>query len=121
MMVMFIFLLFGMILVPSSYPLWDWRAWIYAAMSLTLIRMIPVWISLIGTGLDRKTVLFIGWFGPRGVASILYLLIAIITLGPDGMDRLVSVITLTVLLSIFLHGISARPLSGIFGKGDHEN
>lgn len=120
-MVMFIFLLFGMILVTSSAPLWDWRAWIYAAMSLTLIRMIPVWISLIGTGLDRKTVLFIGWFGPRGVASILYLLIVIITLGPDDMDRLVSVVTLTVLLSIFLHGISARPLSGIFGKGDHEN
>lgn len=118
-MVMFIFLLFGMILVPLSSALWDWRAWVYAILSLTLVRIVPVWISLIGTGLTRKTTLFIGWFGPRGVASILYLLIAIITLGPIGMDRLVSVVTLTVLLSIFLHGISAKPFSRTFEKEDH--
>lgn len=117
-MVMFIFLLFGMILVPFSFQLWDWKSWVYALASLTVIRMLPVWLSLLGTGLDRKTVLFIGWFGPRGVASILYLLIAIITLGTDGMDRMASVVTLTVLLSIFLHGISAKPLSGIFKNED---
>ena len=72
-----IFLLFGFILVPLSYPLWDWRVWLYALLSLTLVRMIPVVISLIGTKLSIGTVVFIGWFGPRGIASVLYLLLVI--------------------------------------------
>ena len=115
-MILFIFLLFGMILVPISYQLWDWKALMYALLSLTLIRMVPVAISLHKSGLDTKTVLFIGWFGPRGIASVLYLLMAIIQLGMEGHEQIVSIITLTVLLSIFLHGISAVPLSGIFKR-----
>jgi NhaP-type Na+/H+ or K+/H+ antiporter len=115
-MILFIFLLVGMILVPLSYSWWDWRAFVYAILSLTVIRMVPVAISLIRSGLDQKTVWFIGWFGPRGIASVLYMLMAIIQLGTEGYERMVSVITLTVLLSIFLHGISAVPLSGIFKR-----
>lgn len=118
-MILFIFLLFGMLLVPISYSFWDWRALVYAILSLTVIRMIPVAISLIGSGLNMKTVWFIGWFGPRGIASVLYLLMAIIALGSEGYERITSVITLTVLLSIFLHGVSAVPLSKIFKKSDN--
>lgn len=117
-MILFIFLLFGMILAPISYPFWDWRALVYALLSLTVIRMLPVALSLIGTGLNMKTVWFIGWFGPRGIASVLYLLMAIIALGSEGYERMVSVITLTVMLSIFLHGVSAVPLSKIFKKSE---
>lgn len=113
-MVLFIFLLFGMILVPISFPFWDWRALLYAVLSLTVIRMVPVALSLLGAGLDRKTVWFIGWFGPRGIASVLYLLMAVITLGTEGYERVISVITLTVMLSIFLHGITAVPFSNLF-------
>ena len=76
--------------------------------------MVPVALSLMGTGLDRKTINFIGWFGPRGIASILYLLMAVIQLKVAGHERIFSVISLTVLLSIFLHGMSAVPLSKIF-------
>jgi NhaP-type Na+/H+ or K+/H+ antiporter len=117
-MILFIFLLFGMILVPISYSFWDWRALVYAILSLTVIRMIPVAISLIGSGLNMKTVWFIGWFGPRGIASVLYLLMAVIALGSEGYERIISVITLTVMLSIFLHGVSAVPLSKIFKKSE---
>lgn len=115
-MILFIFLLVGMILIPLSYRLWDWRALVYAILSLTVIRMVPVAISLIRTGLDQKTVWFIGWFGPRGIASVLYMLMAIIQLGTEGYEQMTGIITLTVLLSIFLHGFSAVPLSGIFKR-----
>ena len=76
--------------------------------------MVPVAISLMGSGLDRFTVLFLGWFGPRGIASILYLLIAVGDLGFEGYESALSVIVLTVLLSTILHGISAVPLSNVF-------
>jgi NhaP-type Na+/H+ or K+/H+ antiporter len=109
-----IFVLFGMILIPLSYQHWDWRAWVYAILSLTVIRIIPVVLSLAGTGLPRGTKYFIGWFGPRGIASILYLLMVSIELGTAGLERMISVIVLTVLLSIYLHGISANPLSHLF-------
>lgn len=119
-MVLFIFLLFGMILVPFSFPHWDWRTFVYAVLSLTVIRMIPVALSLTRSGLDLPTVWFIGWFGPRGIASVLYLLMAVIQLGTEGYERMISVITLTVMLSIFLHGLSAVPFSKWLG-GKKEN
>ncbi|HEX5169123.1 MAG TPA: sodium:proton antiporter [Cyclobacteriaceae bacterium] len=113
-MVLFIFLLFGMLLVPLSFPYWDWRAVVYAVLSLTVIRMLPVAISLIGSGLSTPTVWFIGWFGPRGIASVLYLLMAFLRLGSEGYERMISVITLTVMMSIFLHGTTAVPFSKMF-------
>ncbi len=108
---LFVFLIFGMILVPIAARFWDIYTWIYAILSLTLIRMIPVAISLTGTKLSWKTVGFIGWFGPRGIASVLYLLLALIELGLPHYERMMSIVVLTVLLSIFLHGFSAVPLS----------
>ena len=115
---LFIFLLFGMILVPLSYQLWDWQVWVYAILSLTVIRILPVVISLAGTELTRGTKYFIGWFGPRGIASILYLLMVVIELGAKGLEKMMSVIVLTVLLSIYLHGISANPLSKLYQKNN---
>jgi len=111
---LFIFLLFGMVMVPLTFPYWDTTAWIYAILSLTIIRMLPVAISLIGTKLSRFTIGFIGWFGPRGIASILYTLMTVIILGPAGIERYLAVIVLTIMLSIFLHGFSAIPLSRIY-------
>jgi NhaP-type Na+/H+ or K+/H+ antiporter len=115
-LVLIIFLLLGMIMVPFSYKYWDIQAWTYALLSLTLIRMIPVVISLKGTNLPWSSVGFIGWFGPRGIASVLYLLLVVIDLGTKGYERMISVIVLTVLLSIFLHGITAVPFSKMLGK-----
>jgi len=113
-LILFIFLLMGMIMVPISFPYWDVWTLIYAVLSLTIIRMVPVAISLLGTGLSWGTIGFIGWFGPRGIASVLYLIMAVIALGRNGYEKILAVITLTVLLSIFLHGISAIPLSKLY-------
>jgi NhaP-type Na+/H+ or K+/H+ antiporter len=114
--VLFIFLLLGAILVPKAAPYWDLRAIVYAILSLTVIRMLPVAICLWGSGLSKPTVWFIGWFGPRGIASVLYLLIVIIELGVEGYERIAAIITLTILMSIFLHGITAVPFSRLLGR-----
>jgi len=113
---LFVFLVFGMVMVPAAWKLWDTTALIYALLSLTLIRILPVAICLRGTRLDKPTVGFIGWFGPRGIASILYALIFIGEIGIAGHERILSVIALTVLLSIVIHGLSAVPLSTLYGR-----
>jgi len=78
--------------------------------------MIPVAISLIGTKLDWRTIAFIGWFGPRGIASVLYLLMALAAIGFAGYEQVMSVIVLTVTISVYAHGISAVPLSRRYGQ-----
>jgi sodium/hydrogen antiporter len=113
---LFVFLLFGLILVPFAYPLWNWQMWLYAILSLTVIRILPVVISLSGFGLSKGDKFFIGWFGPRGIASILYLLMVVIELRIEGLRNMVAVIVLTVLLSIYLHGISANPLTKLYSR-----
>jgi len=81
---------------PLAAPYWGWRELVYALASLTVLRMVPVAISLIGAKLDWQTVAFIGWFGPRGIASVLYLLIAIGAIGIAGHEQIMSVIVLTI-------------------------
>jgi sodium/hydrogen antiporter len=115
---LFVFLIFGLAMVPAVIDHFDLRALVYALLSLTLIRMLPVALSLLGARLGAPTVAFIGWFGPRGIASILYTLILIGELGFDGQERIISVIVLTVLLSIFAHGISAIPLSSWYARNN---
>jgi NhaP-type Na+/H+ or K+/H+ antiporter len=84
-------------------------------LALTVLRMIPVALALIGSGLDRKTVVFIGWFGPRGLASIVFGIIALDALPAADGQPVIALITLTVLLSVLLHGVTARPLAGRYG------
>ena len=115
-LMLFVFLIFGLVLVPFAVNYWDMKSLCYAVLSLTVIRMVPVAFSLIGTRMDWSTVGFIGWFGPRGIASVLYLLMVVGTLGVKGHEQMLSVIILTVLISVFLHGISAVPLSKIYGR-----
>ena len=110
-----VFFIFGMVLVPAVREYWDWTILCYALLSLTVIRMLPVALSLVGGKLGGVTVGFIAWFGPRGIASILYLLIFVSEVGAKGHERLLSVIVLTVLLSVFIHGLSAVPLSNWYG------
>ncbi len=115
-LMLFVFLLFGMIMVPTARPLWDGAALLYAILSLTVIRMLPVAVSLIGARLGWASVAYIGWFGPRGIASVLYTLMVVGQLGLQGYGRPLSVIVLTVLLSVFLHGLTAEPLSALYGR-----
>jgi NhaP-type Na+/H+ or K+/H+ antiporter len=113
---LFVFLIFGLAVVPAAMHYWDAQAWLYAILSLTVIRILPVAICLMGTRLGWLSIGFIGWFGPRGIASVLYLLVVVNELGLAGQERILSVIVLTVLLSIFLHGMSAVPLSHLYGS-----
>jgi len=111
-----VFLIFGLALIPVAVPYWGMRELIYALASLTVIRMVPVAISLAGTKLDWQTKAFIGWFGPRGIASVLYLLMSIAAIGFTENEQIMSVIVLTVTLSIFAHGITAAPLSKLYER-----
>jgi sodium/hydrogen antiporter len=89
---------------------------VYAILSLTLIRMVPVAIVLFGTHLRPSTVAFMGWFGPRGLASVVFTLIALKDLEHSGGGALlVETATWTILLSVVLHGISATPLAARYG------
>ena len=84
-------------------------------LSLTVVRVIPVALALIGTGLRPASVAFLGWFGPRGLASILFALLVVeegrLANGPF----LVTVVVLTVLASTLLHGLTAYPLARRYG------
>lgn len=101
-----VFALFGLHVVGGMGP----QALLYAVLSLTVVRMLPVAISLAGTGLSAATVLFMGWFGPRGLASIVLGLVYLEEqAGLPGEPLMAQAVRATVLLSIFAHGLSALP------------
>jgi NhaP-type Na+/H+ or K+/H+ antiporter len=102
--------LFGAVAVPIVADSIDWRIALYAVVSLTALRMLPVAVVLAGSGLGRRTALFIGWFGPRGLASVVFGLIAVEELGARA-DTAVATIATTVLLSVVAHGVTAGPLA----------
>jgi NhaP-type Na+/H+ or K+/H+ antiporter len=111
---MLVWTIFGAILVSVALTFThDWRPILYAALSLTLIRMVPVALALLGMGFRSDTIAIIGWFGPRGLASVVFTLLAYNELHAAGepIDTLVAVATWTILLSVVAHGLSARPLS----------
>jgi len=92
------------------------RPILYAILSLTVIRMVPVAIALIGTHLRPTTLAFMGWFGPRGLASVVFTLLALEEIDPSGGGgMLLQTVTWTILLSVVLHGISASPLAARYG------
>ncbi|MEW2438997.1 cation:proton antiporter [Streptomyces caniferus] len=111
-----VWLVFGALLLPETFDHLTWQAVVYAVLSLTVIRMVPVALCLIGSGLDLKTVLFVGWFGPRGLASIIFGLLAVEELEPSETRALVPVVALTVLLSVLAHGLTSLPLANRYGK-----
>ena len=91
------------------------RPIVYAILSLTAIRMVPVAIALTGTRLRPATVAFMGWFGPRGLASVVFTLLALEEIERGGGAMLLETVTWTILLSVLLHGISASPLAARYG------
>ena len=92
----------------------SWQILVYALLSLTVVRMLPVFLCLIGKGLRRDTLLFMGWFGPRGLASIVFVVMVIAEKLP-GNDTIVAVVVWTITLSVLLHGLSANPLASLYG------
>ena len=110
-----VFLIAGGVMLPEALPHWDHRVWLYAVASLSVVRMAPVAFSLIRSGLRPATLAFVGWFGPRGLASILYARI-VVGEGLPVSALLESTVALTVLLSTFLHGVTAYPLARRYGE-----
>lgn len=111
------FLFGGLLLVVFDTGLrWQWL--VIAVLALTILRMIPVAVALIGTGFHWRTVVFLGWFGPRGLATIVFGLLALEELGPDSpfINDVAGVLTVTVMISVFVHGFSAGPLSQSYGE-----
>jgi sodium/hydrogen antiporter len=94
----------------------DPRWVVYALLSLTIVRFDPVWLALLGTRSPWPTVVFMAWFGPRGLASVVFLVI-VLDLSPNdaATASIVGTVTLTVLLSVVLHGVSARPAAKAYG------
>lgn len=111
-----VFAIFGGLFVGPAVSALTWQVALYAVLSLTVVRMIPVAISLAGLGLRRNTVLFVGWFGPRGLASIVFGLVVLEVAGFSAAGDLFAGITWTVLLSVFAHGLTAHPLSAWYAK-----
>lgn len=104
-----IFYLFGMV-VARNLPAIGLEHVLYAALSLTVVRMVPVAVALLGTGLSRSTILFMGWFGPRGLASIVLALVYVEEAeGLPGDATIRAAVIATVFLSIVAHGFSALP------------
>ncbi len=101
------FLLFGAYILGPNQSVFGITTVVYALLSLTVIRMIPVAISMIGTGLRAPTVVYLGWFGPRGLASIIFAGVLIEETGLDDAQGIVGAVIVTVTLSVILHGVSA--------------
>jgi len=111
-----VFFLLGIVVLPLFLNV-SWQIILYAVLSLTVIRMLPVAISFIGTKLGWDTVMFIGWFGPRGLASIVLAFLALEELKVfPGDSTFMTVVFLTVLLSVFAHGFTASPLSNLYAR-----
>ncbi|MGZ7068592.1 MAG: cation:proton antiporter domain-containing protein [Methanobacterium sp.] len=116
-----VFFLLGIVILPLLLNL-TWQIILYAILSLTIIRMVPVALSLIGTKLKWDSVLFIGWFGPRGLASIVLALLALEELKVfPGDTTFITVVFITVLISVFAHGVTASPLSNIYARRNKQN
>lgn len=106
LMLLTFMLIFGAVMLPQSLSHFDAPMLLYAFLSLAVIRLLAVIFSMIGTKIRPVTTLFLGWFGPRGIASILYIFTV---LEADLADEILiyNVVMLTVLISIFAHGITA--------------
>jgi NhaP-type Na+/H+ or K+/H+ antiporter len=115
---------FGAVMLVPGFRAADWQDLVFAVVALTFVRMVPVAISLIGSRLNRGTVTFIGWFGPRGLASIVFGLLAVDALDPGPSKLVLGAVTVTVALSVVAHGVTAGPLSGRYAervKGLHRS
>jgi NhaP-type Na+/H+ or K+/H+ antiporter len=110
------FLVFGATLLPEALAIMDVRIVIYAVLSLTAIRMLPVALSLLGSGVRLPTYLFLGWFGPRGLASILFVLLILDEAEIPHRAELLATTVITVALSILLHGLTAAPFAAAYGR-----
>ena len=109
------FLFFGMTMAPEALATLSWESVGYVALSLTVVRMLPIALSLAGTGLQLPTKLFLGWFGPRGLATILFAILILDESQTANGQQIVAVAMTAVLISVVAHGATALPLAKAYG------
>lgn len=108
-------LFFGSVVAGPVFGELTWRVAAYVALSLTVVRMVPVLLALAGSGTLLRTRLFIAWFGPRGLASLLFALLVTESLTGDNADLIFVTAVWTVLVSVYVHGLTAGPLASRLG------
>jgi NhaP-type Na+/H+ or K+/H+ antiporter len=111
---MITWVIFGAAVVGKAVGHFNWPILVYAILSLTIVRMIPVFVSLAGMGVSTEGKLFMGWFGPRGLASIVFAVIVVNANVPHG-GIIAATAVCTIMLSILAHGITANPWAKEFG------
>ncbi|MFF0814850.1 cation:proton antiporter [Rhodococcus sp. NPDC003318] len=114
------FIVFGAVVLGPALGHLSWAVFGYAVVSLTVVRMVPVALSLIGTHPRGPTVAFLGWFGPRGLATVVFVILIVeesATLPHE--DLLVTTAVVTVGLSVLAHGLSAAPLAARYAAWSH--
>ena len=115
-LILLTFMAFGSAMIPMALPDFNGVYLLYAALTLTVIRMLPVSLALLGTGISPVTSGFLGWFGPRGLASVLYVLVVLEGAEMPHKHEIFVICTLTILLSIVLHGVTAVPAARWYGR-----
>lgn len=111
-----VWLAFGAVVLVPAIKAITGAMVLYAVLSLTVVRMVPVAVALTGARLGGATVFLVSWFGPRGLASVVFALLALEELGSSTAGRAVAVITITVLFSVVAHGVTAEPLAARYAK-----
>jgi NhaP-type Na+/H+ or K+/H+ antiporter len=110
------FTVFGAVLLGPALAHLSWRIVAYALLSLTLARMLPVAIAMLGTGARRATIGFLGWFGPRGLASIVFAVIVVEEAHLPHTETILLTTYITIGLSVLAHGMSAAPLTDRYAR-----
>ena len=105
----------------DTVPLIGWRQAAFAVVALTVVRMVPVALALIGAGVTGRTVAFVGWAGPRGLATVVFGLLAVADLPDPDASLVTGALGATVLLSVVAHGLSAGPLARRYGEAERRN
>jgi NhaP-type Na+/H+ or K+/H+ antiporter len=103
------FLLFGALVLETAIGAATWQMVVVAVLGLTVVRIVPVALSMIGTKLNAPTLLYMGWFGPRGLATIVFAALVVESSDLQGVEMIVTVAAITVGLSVLLHGLTAYP------------
>jgi sodium/hydrogen antiporter len=110
------FIVFGAVILGPVLDEVTWQIVLYAILSLTIARMLPVALAMLGTGARRPTLAFLGWFGPRGLASIVFAVILLDDTKLPHLQTLLLAITVTIALSVYVHGLTARPLTERYAR-----
>ena len=106
---------FGAAVVGPAIDRLTWQILAYALLSLTLVRMLPVYLAMAGTAMEPTGRLFLGWFGPRGLASVVFA-VMVLEAGVADSDTLSATVAWTVILSVVAHGVTAVPLAAAFSR-----